>query len=38
MMFGGIVVYVQMCEEKCDVDTKQHNSTLMIDDASKFVL
>jgi len=37
VIFGGIVVYVQMCMEKCNVDSKQHNSTLMIDDTYKFL-
>jgi len=38
MMFVMIVVYLDISMEKCDGDTKYHNSTLMIDNACKIVL
>jgi len=38
MMFVMIVVYLHIFMEKCDGDTKYHNSTLMIDNVHKIVL
>jgi len=38
MMFVMIAVYLHIFMEKCDGDTKYHNSTLMIDNVCKFVL
>ena len=38
MMFVMIVVYLHIFMEKCDSDTKYHNSTFMIDNVCKIVL